>query len=51
LTASVGQVGAMQDKIGNLDLLSFSKGDQEMVMEAMTFLQNALNEVFNRVAQ
>lgn len=25
LTASVAQVGAMQNKIGNLDLLSFSK--------------------------
>jgi hypothetical protein len=51
LTASVGQIGAMQNKIGDLDLLSFSKGDREMVMEAMTSLQNALNEAFNRAAQ
>lgn len=41
----------MQNKIGDLDLLSFAEGNREMVMEALTSLQNALNEAFDRAAQ
>ena len=45
------QLGAMQGKIGDLELLSFAQGDRDMVMEAMTSLQNAMNDAFNRAAQ
>jgi ParB family chromosome partitioning protein len=45
------QIGAMQDKIGDLDLLSFAQQDREMVMEAMSSLKNSLNEAFDRAAQ
>ena len=45
------QIGAMQDKIGDLELLSFAPQDRDMVMAVMTALQNAMNEAFNRAAQ
>ena len=45
------QIGAMQDKIGDLELLSFAPQDRDMVMAAMTALQNAMNDAFNRAAQ
>ncbi|MFZ4438411.1 MAG: ParB/RepB/Spo0J family partition protein [Syntrophales bacterium] len=45
------QIDAMKDKISGLELLSLAKTDREMVMEAMTSLQNAMNEAFNRAAQ
>ncbi len=45
------QLGALQDQIDNLDLLSFPRGDQEFVMEAMTDLQDALDEAFDRAEQ
>ena len=41
----------MQNKFGDLDLLSFAKEDREIVMEAMTSLQNVLNAAFDRAAQ
>ena len=49
--ALASQIGAMQNKFGDLDLLSFAKEDREIVMEAMTSLQNALNAAFDRAAQ
>ena len=45
------QIGAMQDKIGDLELLSFAQQDREMVMAAMTALQNAMNDAFSRALQ
>jgi hypothetical protein len=41
----------MQNKIDDLDLLSFAKTDREMIMATMTSLQNAFNEAFDRAAQ
>ena len=45
------QIGALQDKIGDLELLSFAQEDRDMVMEAMSSLKTALNEAFDRAAQ
>ena len=45
------QIGALQDKIGDLELLSFAPQDREMVMAAMTALQNAMNDAFSRALQ
>ena len=45
------QIGAMQDKIGDLELLSFAQQDRKMLMAAMTALQNAMNDAFSRALQ
>jgi hypothetical protein len=45
------EVGAMQNKIGNLDFPSFSTEDREMVMETLTSLKSTLDEALDRAAQ
>ncbi len=49
--ALAGQIGAMQNKIGDLDFPSFSTEDREMVTEALTSLKNTLDEALDRAAQ
>jgi ParB family chromosome partitioning protein len=49
--ALASQIGAMQNKIGNLDFPSFSTGDREMVTETLTSLKNTLDEALDRAAQ
>ena len=49
--ALAGQIGAMQNKIGDLDFPSFSTGDREMVTETLTSLKNTLDEALDRAAQ
>ena len=51
LTASVGQIGAIQNKIGDLDFPSFSTEDREMVTETLNSLKNTLDEALTRAAQ
>jgi ParB family transcriptional regulator, chromosome partitioning protein len=45
------QIGAMQNKIGDLDFPSFSTEDREMVREALTSLKGSLDEALDRVAE
>jgi len=45
------KIGAMQNKIGELDFPSFSTEDREMVTEALTSLKNTLDEALDRAAQ
>jgi hypothetical protein len=49
--ALAGQIGAMQNKIGDLDFPSFSTEDREMVTEALNSLKNTLVEALDRAAQ
>ena len=49
--ALASQIGAMQNKIGDLDFPSFSTEDREMVTEALTPLKNTLDEALARAAQ
>jgi hypothetical protein len=49
--ALAGQIGAMQNKIGDLDFPSFSTEDREMVTEALTSFKNTLEEALDRAAQ
>ena len=46
-----GQIGAMQNKIGDLDFPPFSTGDREMIPEALTSLKNTLDKALDRAAQ
>jgi hypothetical protein len=45
------QIGAMQNKIGDLDFPSFSMEDREMVTEALTSLKSTLDEALDRAAK
>jgi len=49
--ALANQIGAMQNKIGDLDFPSFSTEDREMITETLTSLQNTLDEALVRAAQ
>ena len=49
--ALTNQLGTLQDKINELDLLSFAQPDRVMVIEAMDSLKKTINEAFDRAAQ
>jgi ParB family chromosome partitioning protein len=49
--ALANQIGAIQNKIGDLDFPSFSTEDREMITETLTSLQNTLDEALVRAAQ
>jgi len=49
--ALAGLIGAMQNKIDDLDFPSFSTEDREMVTETLTSLKNTLDEALDRAAQ
>lgn len=45
------QIGAIQNKIGDLDFPAFSTQDREMVRESLTSLKGALDEALDRLAE
>jgi ParB family chromosome partitioning protein len=45
------QIGAIQNKIGDLDFPAFSTEDREMVRESLTSLKGTLDEALDRVAE
>lgn len=45
------QIGAMQNKIGDMNFPSFSTEDRAMVTETLTSLNNTLDEALVRAAQ
>lgn len=49
--ALAGQIGAIQNKIGDLDFPSFSTEDREMVTETLNSLKNTLDEALARAAK
>ena len=49
--ALAGQIGAIQNKIGNLEFPSLSAEDRAMVTETLTSLKNTLAEPLTRAAK
>jgi hypothetical protein len=46
-----GQIGAIQNKIGDLDFPSLSTEDREMLTETLNSLKGTLDEALERAAQ
>lgn len=51
MEALAGQIGAIQNKIGDLDFPALSTVDREMVREALTSLRGTLDEALDRAVE
>ena len=51
LEALAGQIGAMQNKIGDLDFPALSTAEREMAREVLTSLKNTVDEALDRAAE